>query len=89
MRITGLRTLTAMHDWGRPIGDANGVFADGIVPVPLVLVDTDDGIDKFCQHGHPPVSLPGSGREVGTGLGRSHPAWHICDGSRRDRRTSS
>lgn len=44
MRITGLRTLTAMHDWGRPIGDANGVFADGIVPVPLVLVDTDDGI---------------------------------------------
>ncbi|MGP4113720.1 mandelate racemase/muconate lactonizing enzyme family protein [Streptomyces sp. 4N509B] len=44
MRITGFRTLTTVQDWGRPVGDANGVFADGITSVPIVLVDTDEGI---------------------------------------------
>ncbi|QQQ73965.1 mandelate racemase/muconate lactonizing enzyme family protein [Saccharothrix sp. 6-C] len=44
MRITGYRTLTTVQDWGRPIGDANGVFADGVVRVPIVLVETDVGI---------------------------------------------
>ncbi|WP_030437770.1 mandelate racemase/muconate lactonizing enzyme family protein [Actinoplanes subtropicus] len=44
MRITGLRTLTTVQDWGRPIGDANGVFAAGRTPVPIVLVDTDEGV---------------------------------------------
>ncbi|HLU70883.1 MAG TPA: mandelate racemase/muconate lactonizing enzyme family protein, partial [Nonomuraea sp.] len=28
----------------RPVGDVNGVFAGGVVQVPLVLVDTDEGI---------------------------------------------
>jgi L-alanine-DL-glutamate epimerase-like enolase superfamily enzyme len=44
MRITGYRTLTTVQKWGRPVGDANGILADGIVPVPIVLVDTDLGI---------------------------------------------
>jgi L-alanine-DL-glutamate epimerase-like enolase superfamily enzyme len=44
MRITGYRTLETVLDWGRPVGDANGVFADGITPVPIVLVDTDEGV---------------------------------------------
>lgn len=44
MRVTGYRTLTTFHDWGRPVGDANGVFPEGITPVPVVLVDTDAGI---------------------------------------------
>jgi L-alanine-DL-glutamate epimerase-like enolase superfamily enzyme len=44
MRITGFRTLTTVLDWGRPVGDANGVLADGRTPVPIVLVDTDEGI---------------------------------------------
>ncbi|MEU4448866.1 mandelate racemase/muconate lactonizing enzyme family protein [Actinosynnema sp. NPDC050801] len=44
MRITGYRTLTAVQDWGRPIGDANGVYAGGLVRVPIVLVETDVGI---------------------------------------------
>ncbi|MEV4799071.1 mandelate racemase/muconate lactonizing enzyme family protein [Nonomuraea sp. NPDC049421] len=33
-----------MQAWARPVGDANGVHADGNVPVPIVLVDTDEGI---------------------------------------------
>ncbi|MEO3755413.1 mandelate racemase/muconate lactonizing enzyme family protein [Streptomyces sp. B6B3] len=44
MRITGYRTLTTVQEWGRPIGDANGVFPDGVTSVPIVLVDTDEGI---------------------------------------------
>jgi L-alanine-DL-glutamate epimerase-like enolase superfamily enzyme len=44
MRITGYRTLTTVQEWGRPVGDANGVFADGVVTVPIVMVDTDEGI---------------------------------------------
>ncbi len=44
MRITGFRALTTVQEWGRPVGDANGVFADGVISVPLVLVDTDEGI---------------------------------------------
>ena len=44
MRITGYRTLTTIQEWARPVGDANGVFADGVTPVPLVLVDTDEGL---------------------------------------------
>jgi len=44
MRITGYRTLTTAQEWGRPVGDANGVYADGVMPVPIIVVDTDEGI---------------------------------------------
>ncbi|MFF7790314.1 enolase C-terminal domain-like protein [Streptomyces sp. NPDC007991] len=44
MRITGYRTLTTAQRWGRPVGDANGVYADGVMPVPVVIVETDEGI---------------------------------------------
>jgi L-alanine-DL-glutamate epimerase-like enolase superfamily enzyme len=44
MRITGYRALTTVQEWGRPVGDANGVYAKGVVTVPIVLVDTDEGI---------------------------------------------
>jgi len=44
MRITGYRTLTTIQEWGRPVGDANGVYSDGRVDVRIVLVDTDEGI---------------------------------------------
>jgi L-alanine-DL-glutamate epimerase-like enolase superfamily enzyme len=44
MRITGYRTLTTAQRWGRPVGDANGVYADGVMPVPVVIVETDVGI---------------------------------------------
>jgi L-alanine-DL-glutamate epimerase-like enolase superfamily enzyme len=44
MRITGFRVLTTVQEWGRPVGDANGVYASGVVEVPVVLLDTDEGI---------------------------------------------
>jgi L-alanine-DL-glutamate epimerase-like enolase superfamily enzyme len=52
MRITGYRTLTTVQRWGRPVGDANGVYADGVMPVPLVLVDTDEGITGVGMGSH-------------------------------------
>jgi L-alanine-DL-glutamate epimerase-like enolase superfamily enzyme len=52
MRITGLRMLTTIHDWGRPVGDANGVFAGGITPVRVVLVDTDEGVTGVGTGSH-------------------------------------
>jgi L-alanine-DL-glutamate epimerase-like enolase superfamily enzyme len=44
MRITGYRTLATAQQWGRPVGDANGIYADGVMPVPIIMVDTDEGI---------------------------------------------
>ncbi|MGI5133107.1 mandelate racemase/muconate lactonizing enzyme family protein [Pseudonocardia sp. CA-107938] len=44
MRVTGLRPLTTVHDWGRPVGDVNGAFSSGVTPVQIVVVETDQGI---------------------------------------------
>jgi L-alanine-DL-glutamate epimerase-like enolase superfamily enzyme len=44
MKITGYRVLRSFHDWGRPIGDVNGYIRSGVTPVPIVLVDTDEGL---------------------------------------------
>jgi L-alanine-DL-glutamate epimerase-like enolase superfamily enzyme len=52
MRITGLRLLTTVQEWGRPVGDANGVFTGGITPVPIVLVDTDEGVTGVGMGSH-------------------------------------
>lgn len=45
MKITGFRTLTTLQDWGRPVGDVNGVIDDGITEVPLVVIETDGGLE--------------------------------------------
>lgn len=45
MRITGYRCLSSHHDWGRPVGDVNGVIATGITEVPIVVIETDEGIE--------------------------------------------
>ncbi|TDD22314.1 mandelate racemase/muconate lactonizing enzyme family protein [Kribbella turkmenica] len=45
MRITGYRTLATVHDWGRPIGDANGAVNSGKTSVPIVVLTTDTGLE--------------------------------------------
>ena len=52
MKITGYRALTTRQDWGRAVGDANGVFPSGVLDVPLVLVDTDEGITGVGMGSH-------------------------------------
>ncbi|HLR96124.1 MAG TPA: mandelate racemase/muconate lactonizing enzyme family protein [Jiangellaceae bacterium] len=44
MRITGYRLLKTQHDWGRPVGDVNGIVKSGVTEVPIVLVTTDAGL---------------------------------------------
>ncbi|WP_420145631.1 mandelate racemase/muconate lactonizing enzyme family protein [Sphingobium sp.] len=44
MKITGYRSLTAYHDWQRPVGDVNGVVQSGITEVPVLLLETDGGL---------------------------------------------
>src|SRR6188474_2054240 len=52
MKITGYRTLQTIHDWGRPVGDVNGHIASGITEVPLVIVDTDEGVSGVGMGSH-------------------------------------
>ncbi|WP_298326058.1 mandelate racemase/muconate lactonizing enzyme family protein [Haloactinopolyspora sp.] len=52
MRITGYRTLTTIQEWGRSVGDANGVFDDGVTVVPIIVVDTDEGITGIGLGSH-------------------------------------
>lgn len=53
MRITGYRTLTTVHERGRPLGDANGVIAGGATALPVVLVETDAGLTGVGLGPHP------------------------------------
>lgn len=57
MKITGFRLLSTFHDWGRPIGDANGVLDPGLTEVPLVLLETDEGLDGVGMGSHHSIEL--------------------------------
>lgn len=52
MKITGYRTLRTYHDWGRPVGDANGFIASGVTEVPLLVLETDEGISGIGMGSH-------------------------------------
>ncbi len=52
MKITGYRTLQTIHDWGRPVGDINGHIASGITEVPLVILETDEGVTGVGMGSH-------------------------------------
>lgn len=45
MKVTGYRSLTTQHDWGRPIGDANGVISGPRTDVHVLILETDAGIE--------------------------------------------
>jgi len=55
MKITGYRLLTTHHDWRRPIGDVNGHIESGITAVPLVLLETDEGVTGVGSGSHQDV----------------------------------
>ena len=44
MKITGYRCLRTFHDWGRPVGDVNGFIDSGVTEVPILLLETDEGV---------------------------------------------
>ncbi|UIJ44329.1 mandelate racemase/muconate lactonizing enzyme family protein [Sphingomonas cannabina] len=45
MKVTGYRSLVTSHDWGRPVGDVNGVVTSGITEVPILILETDAGLE--------------------------------------------
>lgn len=55
MKITGYRSLTTHHDWGRPIGDVNHVSAGTVTPVSILLVTTDEDIGGIGIGAHDDV----------------------------------
>lgn len=52
MKITGYRTLSARYAWGRSIGDANGHLDDAVTEVPVVIVETDVGLEGIGLGSH-------------------------------------
>lgn len=55
MKITGYRTITTVHRWGHPVGDANGVIESGITDIPILIVETDSGIEGIGLGPHPGI----------------------------------
>jgi L-alanine-DL-glutamate epimerase-like enolase superfamily enzyme len=56
MKITGYRTLATVHDWGRVTGDVNGVQPGNTTPVPVLIIETDAGIDGIGLGAHDDVA---------------------------------
>lgn len=52
MKITGYRCYRSYHDWGRPVGDVNGFVARGITEVPIVVLETDEGVTGVATGSH-------------------------------------
>ncbi|HET6825532.1 MAG TPA: mandelate racemase/muconate lactonizing enzyme family protein [Amnibacterium sp.] len=52
MRITGYRSLTTRHDWGRLVGDANGTTDTNHTEVPVLILETDGGIEGVGLGAH-------------------------------------
>ncbi|WBB71893.1 mandelate racemase/muconate lactonizing enzyme family protein [Micromonospora sp. WMMD1128] len=55
MKVTGYRSRTTAHDWGRLIGDANGVMPDTRTAVPVLILETDSGLEGVGLGAHPEV----------------------------------
>ncbi len=45
MKITGYRLLETVQRWGRPVGDVNGYVESGVTAQPMVVLETDEGIE--------------------------------------------
>ena len=52
MKVTGYRSLTTAHDWGRLIGDANGVMPTPRTDVHVLILETDDGLEGIGLGAH-------------------------------------
>ena len=52
MKITGFRSLTTRHDWGRIVGDVNGVTVGTTTRVDILIIHTDLGVDGVAIGAH-------------------------------------
>ncbi|MFE5143075.1 mandelate racemase/muconate lactonizing enzyme family protein [Streptomyces fagopyri] len=56
MKITGYRSLNTVHDWGRITGDVNGVQPGHVTPVPVLVIETDTGIEGVGLGSHADIA---------------------------------
>ncbi|NUR94350.1 MAG: mandelate racemase/muconate lactonizing enzyme family protein [Kribbellaceae bacterium] len=56
MKITGYRSLSTVHDWGRLTGDVNGVQSVETTPVPVLILETDSGLEGVGLGAHGDVA---------------------------------
>jgi L-alanine-DL-glutamate epimerase-like enolase superfamily enzyme len=56
MKVTGYTSLSTVHDWGRPVGDANGVIAGGVTEVGVLLLHTDGGLTGVGLGAHADIA---------------------------------
>jgi L-alanine-DL-glutamate epimerase-like enolase superfamily enzyme len=52
VKVTGYRSLVTQHDWGRLIGDANGVMPEPRTEVHLLILETDSGMEGVGLGAH-------------------------------------
>jgi L-alanine-DL-glutamate epimerase-like enolase superfamily enzyme len=52
MKITGYRSMTTEHDWGRLIGDVNGVMSAPRTEVHVLILETDNGLEGVGLGAH-------------------------------------
>ncbi|GID30314.1 mandelate racemase/muconate lactonizing enzyme family protein [Paractinoplanes brasiliensis] len=52
MQVIGYRSLTTKHDWGRLIGDANGVMPSPRTDVHVLILETDNGLEGVGVGAH-------------------------------------
>ena len=52
VKVTGYRSLVTQHDWGRLIGDANGVMPGPRTEVDVLILETDSGLEGVGLGAH-------------------------------------
>jgi L-alanine-DL-glutamate epimerase-like enolase superfamily enzyme len=52
VKVTGYRTLTTQHDWGRLVGDVNGVMPQPRTDVHVLILETDAGLEGIGVGAH-------------------------------------
>jgi L-alanine-DL-glutamate epimerase-like enolase superfamily enzyme len=52
VKITGYRSVNTRHDWGRVIGDVNGVMPETHTEVPVLILETDVGLEGVGLGAH-------------------------------------
>jgi L-alanine-DL-glutamate epimerase-like enolase superfamily enzyme len=52
VKVTGYRSLTTQHDWGRLIGDVNGVMSEQRTDVHVLILETDIGLEGVGLGAH-------------------------------------
>lgn len=56
MKVTGYRTLVTSHNWGRAIGDVNGVMPDHHTTIPILIIETDVGLEGVGLGAHDDIA---------------------------------